>query len=162
MNNVKSIDIVFENCEEYTFPKEDIGYFEISDIREKIFRCACNAISKYKTAYCVNIELFDTNRFQEDCIDRNVVADVFARIANHNDITQIHIHYKDGTEEQYLVDYNELNVALDAPNKNQKSYISDLGNLYVVISEKEKLEDVFNKEEINDKDVVDFHREMIS
>lgn len=149
MNNVKSIDIVFENCEAYTFPKEDIGYFEISDIREAIFRCACNAISKYKTAYCVNIEIFDTNRLQEDCIDSNVVADVFARIANHNDITQIHIHYEDGTEEQYLVDYNELNEALGAPNKNQKSYISDLGNLYIVISEKEKLEDVFNKEEIN-------------
>ena len=162
MNNVKSIDIVLENCEVYTFPKEDIGYFEISDIREKIFRCACNAISKYKTAYCVNIEIFDTNRLQEDCIDSNVVADVFARIANHNDITQIHIHYEDDTEEQYLVDYNELNEALGAPNKNQKSYISDLGNLYLVISEKEKLEDVFNKEAINDKDVVNFHREMIS
>lgn len=162
MNNVKSIDIVFENCEVYTFPKEDIGYFEISDIREKISRCACNAIDKYKTTYCVNIEIFDTNRLQEDCIDSNVVADVFARIVNHNDITQIHIHYEDDTEEQYLVDYNELNEALGAPNKNQKSYISDLGNLYIVISEKEKLEDVFNKEEINDKDVVDFHREMIS
>ena len=35
MNNVKSIDIVLENCETYTFPKEDIGYFELSDIREK-------------------------------------------------------------------------------------------------------------------------------
>ena len=55
-----------------------------------------------------------------------------------------------------------MNEALGAPNKNQKSYISDLGNLYVVISEKEQFEDVFNKEKINDKDVVNFHKEMIS
>ena len=47
MNNVKSIDIVLENCEVYTFHREDIGDFEISDIREEIFRCACNAINKY-------------------------------------------------------------------------------------------------------------------
>lgn len=162
MNNVKSIDIVLENCEVYTFPKEDIGYFEISDIREEIFRCACNAINKYKTAYCVNIEIFDTHRFQTITFDENNKTDTFERILEGNDITQIHIHYENDTEEQYLVDYNELNEALGAPNKNQKSYISDLGNLYVVISEKEKLEDVFNKEEINNKDVVNFHREMIS
>lgn len=162
MNNVKSIDIVLENCEVYTFPKEDIGYFEISDIREKIFRCACNAVSKYKTAYCVDIELFDTNRFQTTTFDENNKTDTFKRILEGNDITQIHISYEDDTEEQYLVDYIDLSEALGAPNENQKSYISELGNLYVVISEKEQFEDVFNKEEINDKEVVDFHREMIS
>lgn len=162
MNNVKSIDIVLENCEVYTFHREDIGDFEISDIREKIFRCACNAINKYKTAYFVNIELFDTSRFQTTTFDENNKTDTFKRILEGNDITQIHIHYEDDTEEQYLVDYNDLNEALGAPNKNQKSYISDLGNLYVVISEKEQFEDVFNKEKINDKDVVNFHKEMIS
>lgn len=30
------------------------------------------------------------------------------------------------------------------------------------ISEKEQLEDIFNKEEINNKGIVDFHKKMIS
>lgn len=162
MSSVKSIDIVLENCEVYTFPKEDIGYIELSDIREEIIRCACNSINKYKTIHCVNMELFDTHRRQEYCFDSNVVADVFERIAEGNDITQIHVKYEDDTEECYLVDYNELNEALGAPNKYQQSYISDLGNLYIVINEKEQIEDVFSKEEINDKEVLEYHREMIS
>lgn len=162
MIDVKSIDIVLENCEVYTFLKEDIGYFELSDIREEIFRCASNAISKHKTAHCVNIELFNNHRLQPITFNENEKTDVFKRIFEGNDITQIHIRYEDKTKEFYLVDYNELNEALGAPNKNQKSYISDLGNLYIVISAKEQLEDVFNKEEINDKEVVEYHKEMIS
>lgn len=162
MSTVKLIYIVLENCEVYTFNKEDIGYFEISDIREEIFRCATNTIKKYKTAHCVNIELFDNHRFQTTVFGKNDKTDTFKRIFEGNDITQIHIKYEDNTEDHYLVDYNELNEALGAPNKNQKSYISDLGNLYLVISESEQLEDVFNKEEINDIDVVNFHKEMIS
>jgi len=162
MNSVKSIDIILENCEVYTFPKEDIGYFELSDIREEIFRCAINVINKYKTAHCVNIELFNTNRFQTNIFDEDDKTDTFKRIFEGNDITQVHVKYEDNTEEQFLVDYDELNEALGAPNKNQKSYISDLENLYIVISAKEQLEDVFNKEEINDKEVVDYHREMFS
>lgn len=161
MSTVKSIDIVLENCESYTFPKEDIGYFELSDIKEEISRCACNAICKNKIAYCVSIELFDTNRMQQHSFKtEEEQTDVFKRILEGNDITQIYIRYEDDTEECYLVDYNELNEALGAPNEYQKSYISELGNLYVVISEKEQ--DVFSKEEINDEDVVSFHREMIS
>ena len=48
MSTVKLIYIVLENCEVYTFNKEDIGYFEISDIREEIFRCATNTIKNIK------------------------------------------------------------------------------------------------------------------
>lgn len=162
MNSVKSIDIVLENCEVYTFPTEDIGYFEMSDIREEICRLACNSIEKDKTVHCLKMEIFDTHRLQEDYFDINVVADVFKRIAEHNDITQIYINYEDGTEEQYLVEYNELTEALGAPNKNQKSYISELGNLYVVIDKDITIEDVFNMKEINNEEAVKFDREMVS
>ena len=44
----------------------------------------------------------------------------------------------------------------DDINQSQKHYLSKQGHLYIVISEKETIEDYFNKDKIDDKDSMEF------
>lgn len=83
-----------------------------------------------------------------------------------NDITHIDICLEDNVGEDsatsqtysYAIDWDDGN---DGENKNQESYISDLGNLYIYINSKKSANnkgifDFFDKEAINDKDYSHF------
>ena len=86
----------------------------------------------------------------------------FDRIVAWDDITQIIVHYEDNQEEVYYVDYDDDgNDGLGAPNKNQKSFISALGNLYLVIEKDKNISDYFDEEAIDNEEEVDIMKSMI-
>ena len=58
------------------------------------------------------------------------------------------------------MDYQEENGFLGANNLNQHTYISNLGNLYLVISEKNTIEDYWDICEINDEKFMRFKFSM--
>lgn len=159
MKSVKTVEIVLENCEEIRLPIYVFGEFSFESFKESISRIANNAICKTVTANEIAIEIFsEANNFKEASIlwDK---CNIIERLYKYNDITQFNFIYEDGTEECILVDYYSSTDALGAPNINQTSFLSDLGNLYIVISKNKTVHEVFGKE-INDSDLLNFKKRM--
>lgn len=160
MIEVTSIEIVLENCECYEFPATDLGYFAFNDITTSIGRCAMNMVSKDQYVGNVVMEIFDNHRIQKDSFDTNKDRDIFKRINDDPDITQICLHYIDGTEETLFVDWDDEDDAYH--NSNQTSYINKCGWLYLVISKELTAADVFPSAEYNDDiESLELRRELI-
>lgn len=146
MLELDSIEIVLENCECYEFPATDLGYFVLSEITTSIGRCGMNVVSKDQYVGNVVMEIFDNHRIQKDDFDANKDIDVFKRIHDDPDITQLCLHYIDGTQETLFVEWRLEKYN----NSNQTSYINDLGWLYLVISSKKDVYEEFPMEDYND------------
>lgn len=162
MDNVKSITIGFENCETITIPRKHIGVIFIQDIKTEIVRVACNAISKVVSANTVAIEIFSEGNVEYLPFGVSPSEMVFERINECHDITSIDVTYMDGSKETYWTDYESGDEeGLGAPNIYEKTKISDLGNLYVVISKDKDIKDFFSDEDINDSDNMQFIKDML-
>ena len=158
MKHIKSIEFVFENCESFNIDTNYFGAFLIDDIRYSIQRIACNSIVKMAIADTMVIELFSEGDREYRPFGALEKTTIFERLQKYNDITQVIIHYEDQTEETYFANWAEGD---DCENKNQSVYRSDLGNLYIVINEEKDFATFFDTEYINDKDYIDFAKEMI-
>lgn len=159
---IKELTIAFENCESMTFNGNVIGEFEIRDIQTVIRRIASNSIDKYQIADTVFFELFAEGNTEYDPfgIEKERTT-AFDRLQKYMDITSIEITYEDGTTDEIYVDYNTNgHCGLGADNVNQTVYLSRLGNIYVLISENKKIEYFVNLESIEDKETVDFRKDM--
>lgn len=142
---VKYIDLVFENCEWVRFT-EGVGHFHLGKFETSVDRVAMNSIRKHTLVKEVAMQISKDAKYERD---KNFSDDtpIFERIIKWNDITHIDIGYVDGSEESYYVDYEEPEGEEDmlgAPNINQKSVISDGGNLYIVIHKEKDIKDCFN------------------
>ena len=156
---IKYIELTLENCEVVTIDGKYIGDFLVDDISTSISRLACNWVGKVDWAGLVAIEI------HKDA-DKELYHPIFSRLTTWNDITHIDICLENDVEEDsatsqtysYAIDWDDSN---DGENKNQESYISDLGNLYIYINSKKSANnkgifDFFDKEAINDKDYSHF------
>ncbi len=145
---LKLIELVFENCECATINTSHIGDFCIENIDRKITRVAVNEIGEMRIAKSIYIELFsganktDPHLFTEDQL-------LFDRIQVCNDITQVWLHYEDHTD-VIFTDYDDGDEDF-APNKNQKVWLSECGNLYIVIDQNAVITDMLDMNEKNDK-----------
>ena len=160
---VKELIIGFENCEDITIARNGIGEFLLDGIHPVIRRIACNSISKYWVADEVVMEIFkeaDRAYHPFGCLDE---ARTLERLTAFSDITSITVCYTDGSEETYLVNYDEgeNEETLGAENINEDIYVSDLGNVYIVISKDKKVKDLFDKESINDSKETGFRKDMM-
>lgn len=158
MKHIKSIEFVLENCESFNIDANYFGTFLIDDIRYSIQRIACNSIIKMAIADTIVIELFSEGDREYRPFGGLEKATIFERLQKYNDITQIIVHYEDQTEEAYFTNWAKGN---DGENKNQGVCKSDLGNLYIVISADKDFSTFFDTEYMNDKDYIDFAKDMI-
>ena len=165
---LKEITLHLENCDHITIDGKYIGDFHVDKIKTSISRIASNAICKMEVANVFAIEIHkDADKiYNEHGMDRYVTT-VFKRLNQRRDITQIDFtlvenHPEKGQEPktehyEYYVrwcgeDYNE--------NDAQINYVSDVGHLYIVIEKNGKIDDYFNKEEINDMEWMDCKFDM--
>ena len=159
---LKYITFLLENCDVITIDGKYIGNFLIDNIRTTISRIACNSIMKMDIADTIVIEIHkNANKkrhhfnFDSDYNEHTV----FDRLQEWNDITSIKFKF----EEQYVEEnktprqeeytyyvYWEGNS--DEENEAQSTYISNDGNLYIVISKDKTVEDFFDLELINDSE----------
>lgn len=171
MKEIKDLYFSLENCEQIHIPKNAIGDLHIGGFRHIINRIACNSISKYTVADEFAIELYrDKNinyttegmyLFDEEINKKSEMDHVFDRLIGFKDITQVIVKFEDDSYEEYDVNYNEEDAeALGSDNRNEKVYVSELGNLYIVIEANKTIEDYFKMDEINDKNYVDFLKDM--
>ena len=82
------------------------------------------------------------------------------------DITSIELTLVDENNKetiyQYYVSYEEKEPdKLGSPNIYQSSYISNLGNLYILIDKNKKIDEVIDYNVINDEKNMDFHFTML-
>lgn len=155
---VKYIELIFENCDWVRFT-EGVGHFHLGKLETSIDRIAMNSIRKHTLAKEVAMQISKDAKYQRDKnFDDN--AHIFERIVEWNDITHVDIGYEDGSEESYYVNYEEPEGEEDmlgAPNINQKSIISNGGNLYLVIDGNKDIKDYFNDLDECDYDIEFFH-----
>lgn len=143
MKEVKFIELVLENCEVIRIERKHIGSFFVSNITRSISRIATNSISDSLTAEDICIQVSPKantpSSFRTGWSDDK--ATPFERIIMYDDIAAINIVYQDESEEYIFVNWGG-----DSKRNNiyQTSMIAErIGNLYIVISEKKKVETYF-------------------
>ena len=157
---LKEITFVLENCECITIDGKYIGDFLVEDIRTSIQRIACNAIDKMDIAYTFAIEIHkDANKLHNE-FDRKPIFD---RLTSRNDISIIQFKlFEDYVEngQEPIVEHYDYYVHWtgenDQENNSQKSYISNAGNLYIVVADGKGIEDFYDKETIDNEEHMDF------
>ena len=161
---LKEITFQLENCDYITIDGKYIGDFLVGDIRTSIKRIACNAIDKMDVVHTFAIEIHkDANKERCAFGQKEWKETTFNRLISYNDITSIQFelfddYVEDGREPitehyDYLIHWTGEN---SQENDAQKSYVSEVGNLYIVISDGKDIEDFFYKESIDDNDYMDF------
>ena len=162
---LRYIELTLENCEVVTIDGKYIGDYLVDDISTSISRLACNWVGKVDWAGLVAIEIHKDAGEEYYFLDGRK-GNKFSRLTTWNDITHIDICLEEDVGDDsatsqtysYAIDWDDSN---DGENKNQESYISDLGNLYIYINSKKSANnkgifDFFDKEAINDKDYSHF------
>ena len=163
MKHLASVEFIFENVESMEFDAKYFGSFHIDRIGRAVKRFACNAILDYTMAKEVAIEIFsEANDTYAPFGDESESTTKFERIMEWDDITRIVLKYEDGSYDELFVDYDEGEdeCKLGAENINQKSMLSDLGNLYIVIAHAQCIEDWFDDKEINSEDLIHDRKRM--
>ena len=161
---LKEITFVLENCDCITIDGKYIGDFFIEDIRTSIKRIACNAINKMDVVHTFAIEIHkDANK--ERC-PFGFIEDkelTFNRLVFYDDITSIDFKlvedYVEESREPIIEHYHyyvHWTGESDYINEAQKSYISNVGNLYIVIADGKNIEDFYDKELIDDEEHMNF------
>lgn len=163
MENIKYITIDFENCECITFPITVFGECHLDNISTSIDRVAMNAICKSVFARTIALEIFFPEA-ENEYVEREFFGEkytVLQRLTSYRDITHITLTYQDDSKETFAVDYeDEVKGQLGSDNKNQKNYVSECGNLYIVIDENKGFKDFFNIDLINNKENIEFKKDM--
>jgi hypothetical protein len=154
---IEKIELVLENCEVITVEGKHIGEFNCEDIKYSISRRACNYIGEMQI--CENFSM----NIHRDCAlnkksewtmgELDEERNPFERILKYDDITSVYIYFKEMKEPKVI--YPKCGEG-EYENEYQKSYINQFGDLFIVISKDKAFEDVFDKEEIEDKQAMDF------
>ena len=124
--DIKKVEIVFENCEEVTIERRYIEKLNALDIEICEDYNVCNHFEIE-----INKDILDNtddkglyNRYFENCEDKVSVGERLQQ----NDITQVHIYYEDDSKKWFCVNWKT-----GIKNINQKSNITQDGNLYIII-----------------------------
>ena len=162
MENIKYITIEFENCEWITFPITVFGECHLGNISTSIDRIAMNAICKTVFAREIALEIFFPEA-ESEYVASEFFGEKYTILQRLTscDITYITLTYQDDSKETFAVDYeDEVEGQLGSDNKNQNNYISECGNLYIVIDSNKGLKDFFNTDFINSKEIIKFRKDM--
>jgi len=124
------IDIVFENVDFVTIKTSNIEQLFIENISESNYlhdqyitsNLKCEQLHLVLKNQCKNQKTYFQENYEENS------STLFPRMLKYNDIVNIELHYKNGTQETIYVPYDG-----NEENKNQKTYIDEQGNLVVEI-----------------------------
>lgn len=147
--DITKIELVLENCEVVSVDAKYIGKIIARNIFPAIENDGYDDIKRSFYCYSFGIELHkDLDKYGVvQSYTPEGLPGVFRRLRNYNDITQVIVHYNDDINETYFVDYGG-----DEENKNQKSYISTAGHLYIKISDMYSLGDMFGDDILDNPD----------
>ncbi len=157
-DEIKKIEIVLENCEVITIEGKYIGNFGCTDISYSIERFGCNCIDELKTCKDFYISIYRDSalntEFNTTFGELNETRNPLKRILDYPDITSIYIYLTkdENNPKEFYVTWGDG----EYDNEYQKSYMNKFGDLFIVVSEKLKLEDVFDMKRIEDEKYMDY------
>lgn len=159
---LKQITFILENCDSITIEGKYIGSFGVINMREEIRRIACNAIDHMTIADCALEIHKNANQIHHEHGLDMYACWVFDRLSA-GDITSIEFDLVSDVNSEHVEHYQFYTEweGEGAENLYQKSYVSDLGNLYIIISGKDDIPDMFNMDDINDPDVMNLHFDLM-
>lgn len=98
MKQITSVDIIFENCEHITLAAKNVANFYAKNIVKNLYMVNMDEIATYRFVDEFYIRVKD---FSELCLPSSFGnKKLFSRRVLHDkDITQIHVHYTDGSNE---------------------------------------------------------------
>jgi len=140
--DVRFIEITFENIDYIKIPAHYFRGFELEDIRTKVRRAALNAILRYSSVNFTMFELAPEADLEAGTFDGFVFGlkegeiSLFERL-QQNDITQIKLIYSDETEEEFCVAWEDEDLG-GYTNLLQSSTFDDDGTICVRIAVEEK------------------------
>lgn len=148
MKQIKSIDIIFENCEYISVNEKDVIYIEMNDVKNHIFRIARNYIADLFYSDDIIIILNKEAKTKGSIFTKDLTG--IDRIKKYNDITSIEIKYENDSTKEIYIDWQESD-ALE--NKNQE-VLEKNDCIYIVINKdkKEKMKDIlaeYDEETVN-------------
>ena len=159
--DIKSVEFILENCEMITIDGKYIGNFYLGDVSYSINRIACNSIEEL---YWTNNFYISINRkadkkenIKYTLGEINKNRNIFNRLTSYPDITSITVNFSNGKSKSFYVDWNEDD---EQNNSYQKTYVNDFGDLFMVINKNKNIEDIWDLNEINDKESIDFQWDM--
>lgn len=140
MQEVKSVELVLENCESIKFSPDQIGAFGCTEIVAQVARVACNSISKYLSCKEMYMELYSAANQKYDSFGRESEHKAFERLCQYDDITGVEVVYEDGSKDYILVPWNEES---EYSNKYQTSYIASDNSLRILVSREQRAVNFF-------------------
>ena len=150
MKDVVKIKIGLENCEAIELPVALVGELAIDNIKSYTRRIANNCITRFDAAEKIAIEIFSEADKKYETYGGQSEHTVFKRLTK----------YRDGTNNVIQARWKDTDEC-ECENKYQKNYISSAGNLYILIGKKIKLEDYFDRDEIEDAQIMEFNKSVI-
>lgn len=128
LDNLKTVDICFENCDGFTVEIEDIKHLYISNIKENVFITDhYRSINKISDSTSIIIDK-KVNGIVPLWFDRGELP--FERTLQHRDIVSIGFTYLNGTQEEIYVNWDSED---DYYNPAQETEINDNGDLVINI-----------------------------
>lgn len=163
MAEVKSIELVFENCEMMRFDRSDIGEFCVHNIFTDVARIASNSIRKYQSCESLILELRKDANQPHDFwgIPDDEPTNKFNRIMLCPDITQIDITYDDGSTENIILPWEDASE--NGCNSTLQTHcLTECGDLWIKIGNGETAQDMVASmgDEVNDPEYNSFKWEM--
>ena len=157
LKNVKKIVIGFENVETMVFPADAVGHIYVDGLHTGIAGLVCESVGRYHHCDALALEIFsEGNTAYEPFGVTEPGVRKFDRLLKYHDVVDISIFYDDGTEDDVYVQYEEGERADE--NILQKTWVSDLGNLYIVIGEDVNLANFFDIQECNNAEIVSYYK----
>lgn len=108
MKKIKSIDLVFENCESAVVPIDAIYFFAISDVRKQYSICNVDEIHEYNYGKYFGMVFHDLKSLEYDAWSSGEKRSLYKRITDHMDITSVDIMYEDGTHDYIGVPWRTI------------------------------------------------------
>jgi hypothetical protein len=164
---IKKIELVLENCEVFTFNRDEIGHFAMEGITRTIARRASNSIGD--SLICAHLSLSlhrkantenaDVTKFSEGLDLEEWAGTPFERIRSSQDLVAVAVTYEDGTEEEIYVDWD---LTQHNQNPYQTNVVNHFGDLFITVSKDQSFDDVFDVKEINDPSKMDLFWTLMS
>lgn len=154
---LKVITFYFENLDEISISGDHIGVISIPEIRKQYFGCG-ERVQMIDIAPQFYIEIHkDANGTYREFGLADCQRNIFDRLS-HGDITEIEIEFDRGLLPNKIhcikMNWNEAN---DYININQKSVISNLGHLHILIDKRRTMRQVISSEIMNSEDDMKNH-----
>ncbi|KAA9007295.1 hypothetical protein F4V43_02070 [Paenibacillus spiritus] len=144
---IKSVEFALENCEVLSIDGKYIGNFQVRDLKKHITK-HYNSIMHMTTCELFSIAISreankEYNAFDVEEWKHNLFERLSAR-----DICSVDLIYEDGTKDEFYVDWVGES---EYKNEAQDSYVSKLGDLYIVISKEQTVKTCFGNWNIDDE-----------